>query len=260
MLMPSEPSSSLRGASWSAAVWLVAIILVVYLGALTRNAWRQNAFIGRASVAPYTIMISGEGKVTALPDVAVLTLGTQTERRTVADAQRENTTAMNQLRERLKTLQIPAADITTSQYSVYPQYDWNEGRQSLRGYQVTQQLTVKIRDFEKISPVLATVGELSLNQVGGLSFAIDDPEQYRQEARLKALEQAKQKAVALAAAAKVRLGRIVSFSEGVSGGYPPIYAKEAAYGMGGGGSAPAPMVEPGSQDIVVSVTVGYELE
>ncbi len=239
----------------------VALFVILFLAVLTRNLWRQHAFIGRTSLAPYTITISGEGKVTAIPDVAVVSLGAQTERKNVADAQRENTRVMNALRERLTTLAIPAEDIATSQYQVYPQYDWGNGKPTLRGYQVVQQLTVKIRDFEKISPVLGAVGELGLNQVSGLQFTIDDPETYRQQARISALQQAKRKAQALAQVAGVRLGRLVTFTESGSGPPPvmPYFAKEAVL-EGRGGGAPFPVVEPGSQEVVVSVTVSYELE
>lgn len=240
---------------------VVALFVILFLVALTRNLWRQHTFIGRTSQSPHTITISGEGDVTAVPDVAVVTLGAQTERKNVADAQRENTRVMNALRERLGTLKIPAADITTSQYSVYPQYDWDDGKQTLRGYTVFQQVTVKIRDFEKISPVLTAVGDVGVNQVSGLSFTIDDPEELRQQARVKALEQAKRKAQALAHTAGVRLGRIVTFSESGYGSPPimPLYAKEAAMD-GRGGAMPLPQIEPGSQDVVVTVTVSYELE
>lgn len=247
----------------SPPVWMigvgtvVAIFLIAFLAALTRNAWREHTFIGRTSEAPHLITISGEGKVTAIPDIAVVMLGMQTEKKSVADAQRENTRVMNELQNRLKALAIPPDDVTTSQYSVYPQYDWNDGRQTLRGYQVNQEVTVKIRDFDKISPVLALVGELGLNQVGGLNFSIDDPEQLRQEARISALAQAKRKAEALARAAGVRLGKIVSFSES-GGGVPPVPVY-ALKGMGGD-AAVAPEIAPGSQDVVIMVTVSYELE
>lgn len=249
----------------SPPVWMIGVgtvvglMLVLYLVALTRNAWRQHVFIGRTAELPHAITISGEGKVTAIPDIAMVTLGLQTERRDVAAAQRENTRIINALLERLTQLDVVKADIATSLYTVYPQFDYSDGRQRLRAYQVHQQLTIKIRDFEKISPVLATVDEFKLNQVGGLSFTVDDPERFRQAARLKALAQAQQKAQALAAAASVRLGRIVSFAEQAGGGLPPVYAREAAYGLGGE-AAPQPSVEPGSQDIVVVVTVVYELE
>lgn len=248
----------------SPPVWMigvgsvVALFLIAFLAALTRNAWREHTFIGRTSETPHTITISGDGKVTATPDIAVVMLGTQTEKRSVSDAQRENTRIMNAFHERLNTLGLPKDDIATSQYAVYPQYDWADGRQTLRSYQVSQQVTVKIRDFEKISPVLALIGELGLNQVGGLDFSIDDPERFRQEARIKALVQAKAKAEVLAAAAGVRLGRIVTFSESGAGMPPPypMYALKEA----GGGDAAAPEVAPGSQEIAVTVTVSYEIE
>ncbi len=236
-----------------------ALFLIAFLAALTRNAWREHAFIGRTSVAPHTITISGSGKVTAVPDIAVVMLGAQTEKRTVSEAQRENTRVMNALHERLASLGLPPDDIATSQYTVYPQYDWNDGRQTLRSYQVASQVTVKIREFDTIAAVLALIGELGLNQVGGLNFTIDDPEHFRQAARLKALKQARLKAQALAEAAGVRLGRIVSFSESDGGVNPPPYPlyamKEAS-----GGAAAAPDVAPGSQEVPVSVTVSYEIE
>ena len=242
---------------------VVGLMLVIYLLALTRNAWRQHTFIGRSSETPHTITISGTGKETAVPDIAVVSLGLQTEKKTVAEAQRENTETMNKVRARLEQLQIPKEDITTSQYNVYPQQEWipNTGRSVIRGYVVNQNLTVKIRDFDKIPQVLQMVGDLNLNQVGGLTFAVDEPETYRQKARLEALGQAKTKAQALAQAAGVGLGRVVSFSEGDAYGGPvPYYAMKELSMDGSGGGAPAPSIEPGSQEVVVNVTVTYELE
>jgi len=238
---------------------VVGIIFVAFLVAQTRNVWRTYAFIGRSSETPHTIAISGEGRVTAIPDIATVSLGMQVEKKSVADAQRQNTETMNKLLSRLTALAIAKEDITTTEYSVYPQYDYDNGRQALRGYQVSQQVRIKIRDFEKITPVLGLIGELSLNQVGGLSFTIDDPEEFRQQARIKALEQAKKKAAALAQAAGVRLGRLVSFSESDSG-MPTPYPVYAARGMGGGADMAAPEIAAGSQEVNVSVTVSYELE
>lgn len=257
--MAQEPQTvKISPPTWGLGVGtIVAIFLIAFLAALTRNAWRQHTFIGRTSETPHTIAISGEGKVTAAPDIAVIILGAQTEKKTVSAAQQENTKTMNALQDRLKGLSVPAADITTSAYAVYPQYDYIDGRQTLRAYQVTQQVTVKIRDFDKITPVLSLVGELSLNQVEGLNFTIDDPEKFRQAARLKALAQAKAKAEALSQSLGVRLGQVVSFSE--NGVLPPgPYPLYEMKGMGGG--AAAPVISPGSQDIQVSVTVSYELE
>ncbi|MBI4262688.1 SIMPL domain-containing protein, partial [Candidatus Uhrbacteria bacterium] len=203
------------------------------------------------------ITITGLGKVKALPDIASVNLGHQIERRDVRSAQLENTTKMNAMRATLRKLGIADADVQTADYSIYPQYDYKDGQQSLRGYLVTQSLSVKIRDLEKISTVLDEAGSLGLNQVGGIQFTIDDPEKLRQEARTKALAQAKEKASTLATVMGVRLGGVVSFSEDAGGPTPPpVYFSEKAMGMGGA----VPDIAPGSLDVTVTAYVQYEIE
>ena len=119
-------------------------------------------------------------------------------------------------------------------------------------------MDVKIRDLEKVGTIIEKAGSLGANQVGGLNFTIDEPEELRQQARIKALENAKTKAESLAQVAGVNVGRLVSFSENsyIPGPIYLDYAKSEAMGLGGGG---APAVEPGSQDIVINVTVTYEV-
>ena len=235
------------------------VVLIIYLLAITRNAFTENTFIGRSDTQIYTITIAGEGKVTAIPDIAQITMGLETERTGVEDAQRENTEKMNKIISTMGDLGIAKEDIKTTNYSIYPRYDYLENRgQILRGYVVSQSVTVKIRNLEKVGDVIEAAGGLGANQVGGLNFTIDEPEDLRQQARIKALENATEKAESLAATAGVKIGKLVSFSE--SAGYEyPVYRDLAveAYGMGGG--APAPKVEPGSQDVIVNVTVTYEV-
>ena len=177
----------------------------------------------------------------------------------MSDAQTENTVKMNAIIDKIKSFGVADADIQTSNYSIYPQYDYTNNVQTLRGYQVAQSVDVKIRKLDSIGDILAAAGSLGANNIGGVSFTIDQPEKIQDQARLKALEAAKAKAQALATAAGVKLGKIVSFSESVSGGtQPPImYAKMDA--MGAGLAAPAPAIQTGSQDVIVDVTVNYEL-
>ena len=239
---------------------VIVVFLVIFLGVLTWNEVKKHDYIGRSEQQIYTITISGEGKVTAIPDIAQIYLGVETEKKKVEDAQKENTEKMNNLIKELKGMDIAAEDIQTSSDNIYPRYDWIEGRQILQGYQVSQSVTVKIRDLEIIGDVLSAAGSLGINQIGGLNFTIDEPEKLRQEAREKALANAKEKAEALAKVADVKLGKLVSFNESSSGGYYPVYRADYALeakGMGGG--AVAPEIEPGSQDIMVYVTVTYEV-
>ena len=241
---------------------LVAILLIALTIALifmARNLYKQHYYIGKSTEIQRTISISGEGKVSVIPDIAYVSLGLNVEKVKVADAQAENSKTMNSLIDKLKNLGIDKKDIKTVNYSIYPNYDYPDGKQTLRSYTVYQEVQVKLRQTDKVEEVLKTAGELNLNQIGGLAFDVDDREQYRQEARKKALENAKEKADALAEIMGVKLGKVVSFSEGEGYAPTPYYSAKTDYGIGGGG-VPAPSIEAGSQDITISATVVYELD
>jgi len=251
----------LRPPVWALGVITVGVLaLVVYLGVLSRNALKAYDYIGRTELQIYTITVSGEGKVTAKPDIAEVSLGLQTENPSVANAQKENTEKMNKIVAALKSLGIEDKDIQTTNYSIYPIYDYPDGQQKLRGYQVAQNVTLKIRNLDKVGDVLAKAGDLGANQIGGLNFTIDEPEVLRQQAREKALLNAKEKAEALAKISGAKLGKLVSFSEGSAGEPIPYYRSfglEA--GVGGAADLKAPEIQPGSQDIVITASVTYEI-
>jgi len=232
----------------------------IYLGILSWNAVKAYDYIGISPKESHSISITGEGKVTGVPDVAKIQLGYSVEKKIVADAQKENTAKMNAVVGKLKKdFKIDAEDIKTINYYISPQYDWNNGKQSLRGYLVSQDLSVKVREMDKVSQILDVAGSIGLNQIGNLSFEIDNPEKLKEEARAKALEQAKAKAGALSDIVGVKLGKIISFSESLSDGQPnPLYSlNKMADGMGGGRAMPA--VEAGSNEITVFATVQYEI-
>lgn len=241
-----------------AAVFL--LIVAVYLAILSRNAIRAYDYIGISQEQRHSIVISGEGEVVGVPDVAIIQIGHSVEKKTVAEAQKENTEKINKVIEKLKNdFRIDPKDIKTANYNIYPAYDWRDNRQVLRGYQVSQDLTVKIREIEKVSQILDLAGTEGLNQIGGLSFEIDKPEELESQAREKAIKAAKEKAEALARAAGVKLGRIISFSE--SSSYPgPVYQDSYKMMEGvGGGESSAPAIEAGSTEIKITATVEYEI-
>ncbi|MEK9151816.1 MAG: SIMPL domain-containing protein, partial [Patescibacteria group bacterium] len=179
---------------------------------------------------------------------------------TVSAAQQENTRVMNDIIGRMKAAGVDKKDIQTTNYSVYPAYDYMDGKQRLRGYVVSQNVRVKVRNLDKVSDILGVAGRLGANQIGGVNFTIDDPEALRQQARVLALENAKDKAEALAAVVGAKIRRVVSFQENVGGVPQPIYYGKAM-GMGmAAEAAPAPTVEAGSSEIVVTADVTYEIE
>lgn len=241
---------------------IIVAMLTVYLAILTWNQFKQHDYIGRTDQQFYTITIDGEGKVNAIPDIAQISLGVTTDNQKVAEAQKENTSKVNDLMKSLKAAGIDDKDIKTSNYNIYPKYDYTNGRQNLTGYTVSQSLDVKIRNLDSVGSIIESAGKLGANQVGSLSFTIDDPEVIKQQAREKALLNAKEKAGDLAKVAGVKLGKLVSFTENANSSGPIYYDSyklSAPTGMGGAEAAPAPAIAPGSQDVVVNVTVTYEV-
>lgn len=133
--------------------------------------------------------------------------------------------------------------------------------QEIVGYSIHQSVSITVRDFEKIGTLLSGVVENGANSVSQLFFTLDDPTKPQNEARAEAIAKAQKKARDIARAGGFRLGRLLSISEG---GYPipyqRFYGTEAAFGKGGDSISPAtPDIEPGSQDVIINVTLVYEI-
>ena len=241
---------------------IVLIILAIYLGVLIRNELKEYNYIGKSPEFQDRVTIEGTGKVTVTPDIAVVNVGIIIEKTTVEAAQTESTEKMNDIIAVLKKdYQIEERDIKTSQYQINPSYDWSNDRRTIIGYSVSQTVEVKVRDFEKIGEIISMAGSKGSNSVSGPSFTIDDPEVYKEEARAKAIDQAKEKAKTLANQVGINLGPIVNFSEnGAVPVYDNYYAKsmDTAVGMGGAGEI-SPSIEAGSQEVSMTVSISYEI-
>ena len=249
-----QPNKYVQG-----VIGLLAIALIVFIGFKVRNTSEEYNYIGKVAHDRDTIVIQGEGKVTAKPDLARLDLGVQVDGVTVKAAQEQNTQKMNAITAAMTALGVKKEDLQTSQYSIQPKIDWSNGKQTVLGYTVTQTLSVKVRDLDKAGDVLAKAGELGVNQIGGISFTIDDPTSLKDDARLKAIADARKKAEALATQLGLDIVKVVTFSENSQGGYPvPMMAK--SYGMMDSAvAAPSPEIQSGTLDVVSDVSVTFEV-
>lgn len=202
-----------------------------------------------------TFDVTGEGKVVVVPDQAEMSLGIQKSGSSVADVQKQVNTVIKQLTDQLKGMGIPEANIKTTSYNVYPDYQPGKTGQ----YNVSAQVSVKTNDFALASRALDLSGTLGLNQVGGISFTLSDSlkEKTTKEARSAAIGEAKKKASELAGLAGMRLGRIVDVQEGVNPQPRPIMYS-AAQGKADIAAPATTQVEPGTNEVNVSVTLSYE--
>lgn len=238
-------------------VW--GLIAAVCIGGLFYVYGQEE---GNDDMNPPTISVTGEGRVSAAPDIAELNFGVQVQ------AQRTAQAAMEQLAESMESIiaaveaeGVEERDIRTQQFSLSPQYNWNDGEQTLRGYQANQTLRVKVRDLEKISTILGAATAAGANQAGNVQFTTDDPDDLLAQARDEAIAEAKAKAEKLADQLGVDLGDIRGFYESQGGYQPPMpmmmRAEDSA--MGGGAEFATPL-PAGENETVVQVTITYELD
>lgn len=247
-----ERTVSLLGKTFKLAVVLVVGILVFFIGQMiyqSKLLEQQNA---------NQVTVSGEGKIYAKPDVAIIDLGVTTTGATVAEVTKGNTDKMNAIISAVKNLKVDEKDIQTVNYSLTPQYNYTQnGGRIFQGYTLEQDVQVKIRDFTKIGDVLSQGTTSGANLVGDLQFTIDNPEQLKEQARAKAIAQAKANAQNLAKESGVRLGKLINVYEGYSA--PVMYNSVKAMGGAAPQAASVPTIQPGQQEIDITINLTYQV-
>ncbi|MDP3727138.1 MAG: SIMPL domain-containing protein [bacterium] len=245
---------------------LVNVFVLALIFSYGFSAWREARGVF-GTEKRLEVSVSGEGKVSAKPDVARITATVLTEADSLASAQEENSGKASAVTAYVKQQGVAEKDIKTVGYNIFPQYQYpapcradacplDTGRPRIVGYQVRNTYEITVRDLAGANAILAGIVGAGVNEVGGIVFTIDKPDELKAEARRKAIEDARTKAVELAGDLGRRLGKITNFTEG--GSVPPIfYARDAAFGKGGGGIEPS--VQPGENEVIVTVSITYEL-
>ncbi len=234
---------------------LLGAFMVIYFNVRITQVQRETEHLDKPTPYEHTIVVDGMGTVTGTPDIATVTLGVDTKGADVATTQSQNSTTVNALLAQVKALGVADADVQTSNYSVYENNEWNPDTQTYdsKGWVVSQTLTVKVRDTAKVSAILDAAGKSGVTNVSGPSFTIDDPSNLKDQAREKAVADAKAKAEKLAAELGVTLDRVVGYTEYTNTSPYPYYDSM----MGTGGSAPT--IAAGSNDVSLNVSITYKI-
>jgi len=231
----------------------------------------MSALAAAALAAPLTaraaepiqprIVVTGEGESSVKPDIAMLTLSVMQEAATAREAMTANNTAMAAVIAGMKAAGIADRDLQTAGIQINPHYNYSnkpDGSQeaTLVGYQVTNTLTIRVRDLAKTGEVIDSAVSNGVNQGGMVVFTNDDSSAAVTEARKKAVADAVSKAKTLTEAAGVTLGRIIEMSE-TNYSQPPMPLAAKAYARDSAGAAP---VEAGENSYRVQVNVTFELK
>ncbi len=252
------------------ALFAAVVLLAVFLGVQVVAGIQGLRYIGAGVPASNTISVSGYGEAFGAADVATFTFSVVSEKSTVTAAQNDATAKINDITKYLTDAGIDTKDIQTTDYSVNPQYDYQTvacapgvycpgGKQVLRGYQVSQTTSVKVRDTSKAGDLLVGVGGKGATEVSGLNFTFDDPNKLQDSARTKAITDAKQKADELAKELGVSLVRVVSFNENGNSPSPVYYAKAMAMDSAAGTAPSAPAISVGQNKVTSNVSITYEI-
>lgn len=204
------------------------------------------------------IWVTGEGKVSVVPDVAILSLGVEAQATVVAEAQSQAAAAMEAVLRELDNYGVAERDIKTQQFNISPVRKWVEDKEVLIGYRVNNMLIAKVREVANAGIIIDAVVRAGGDniRINSISFSVDDPTDYYKEAREKAMADAELKAKQLAKSGGVKLGEPIYINE--SGGYVPIVREYFAEAM----PAPAAVtpVSPGETEIRLMVQVVYSIK
>ncbi len=233
------------------AAAIATTVSLVALGAtlLLRPATSVQAQTGVTNMRQ--VAVSGEGIVTGRPDTATVQIGVETQAATSQEALAQNSAQSTSVQQRLRDLGVAETDIQTSNFSISPIY--GENGQQVTGYRVSNMVSVTIRNLDQAGSVLDGVVQVGANSVYGISFSIADQSALLEQARTRAVEDARTRAEQLAKAAGASVGAVLVISEQV--GYQPIPMMARAE-VAADASVP---VAAGEQQISVQVQVTYEL-
>ena len=215
------------------------------------------AFPAAAADFKATVSVTGEGQVDIAPDMATLTLGVVSEATSAKTALDQNSTQLAAVIARLKETGIADRDVQTSGLSLGPRYDYgnSNGAPKLVGYTATNMVSVRVRALDQLGGVLDSVVSDGANALNGLGFGLQDPGPATDEARRRAVADARHRAELYAQAAGVTLGAVLSIAE-QGGGYQPMPMMRAEASYAKGGDVP---VASGELNLSSTITVVYEI-
>lgn len=206
-------------------------------------------------VLPPSISVSGEASVSAPPDLAMIDAGVGSDAKTAREAAEANNAAMTKVLQALKTAGIDDKDYQTSRLSLQPQYAPNRPGSTVTGYRASNRVTIKLHDVGKVASVIDALVAAGANDVGNIYFTVAEPSKLLDEAREKAVTDARRKAEIYARAAGVTLGQPLTISE--DGTPAPMFrVKTLATPM----AATATPVAQGEETLSITVSVTWAIK
>jgi uncharacterized protein YggE len=239
---------------------LPSAVLTGVLGLSLLTACAAPAVVtgGEPGQTRNTISVSGSGQAFGRPDLAIIQIGVQSNGPDLGQVLAENNQRADAILAALKALGIEDKDLQTSNFSIYPQRDYDPTTGQPKDtitYHVNNTVSVTVRDLSKLSRVLSEAVTAGANQIHGIAFSVADPAALEAEARAKAMADARARAEQLAKAAGVTLGSPISISESFNYAPPTPLALDRVAAE----AVTAIPVATGQLQVSIQVNVAYEI-
>ncbi len=262
---------SMESTNYKKYAWIAGTVALVCIS-YAALGFGMNNFdaIKHPNGAVASISVTGDGEVTAKPDIATVSFTVRESAKTVPEAQKLTDTKIAGGLKALVALGVnKEKDVKTLSYNVSPKYETQQtgycngyvcppSKTVVIGYEVTQSVTVKVRKVDQAGEVLGALGKVNITEISGPEFTVDDMDKVQADAKALAITKAQEKAEVTAKALGVRLGAITQFSEDNGGYYPVMYRTDSTMAMNQKAEA---VTVPSGENVVKSrVTITYTLK
>lgn len=254
------PIKQRSGGAFLGVIGIIALLAATAIAIISIVSSNNSSFV-ISSAAPEGLTVTATGTIDAIPDVAKVTFGITHKASTVSAVEDEINETFERIEDALDEFDIEDEDIKTSNYRIYPEYDYRSKTRKITGYTGTHQQTITIRDLDDVNEIVDAVTDAGANMINNVNFTIDDSDEWNSRARAEAIKKAKAKAKLIADEADIKLGKILSIDQGTN--YPQPYYRDVTLEAGFGGGSDEeilPDIEPGSQELRATVTLTYEIK
>ncbi|NND87664.1 MAG: SIMPL domain-containing protein [Flavobacteriaceae bacterium] len=205
--------------------------------------------------APYTVDVTGEGIVNVVPDQVTITVSVENTGRNAAEVKQDNDATVTEVLRFLKQQNVDAKDIQTKYIRLYKNYEYNS---KTYNFVANNSIAIKLRDLSSYETIMNGLLTTGINRIDGISFEASNRKQLEQEARMKAVQNAKTKAEQYASVLDQSIGKAISISEfGTSSPQPPMYKRTMA--MDAMSNSGQETMAPGELEIVVKIQISFLL-
>jgi uncharacterized protein len=249
--------------TWIAGMFALVGIFFASL-ALGASEWKS---VKHPNGQSGTITVTGEGEITAKPDIATVDITVRESGATVPEAQKAVEAKVNAAVAALGKFGVSSKDQKTLSYTVNPKYETQtiycitvpcpQGNQKIAGYEAAETVEITVHKIDQAGEIIGALGALNITEISGPSFTVEDMDAAQAQAKEKAIAQAREKAKATASSLGVELGEITQYNEN-GGGYPMYY--KAMSVDASGASAPQVTLPQGDSVIKEQVTITYSLD